>query len=44
MAVAIVHRLAIIGLGDLDDAYGRRCVFRGHGWEGAEGKMEAVWK
>jgi len=31
--VAIAHRLAIIGLGDLDDAHGSRCVFRGHDWE-----------
>ena len=40
--VAIVHRLAIVGLGDLDDTYGGRGVFWRHGWERAEGKMETV--
>jgi len=44
LVVAIVHRLAIIGLGDLNDAYGRRGVFRGHWWERTEGEMGAVWR
>ena len=42
--VVIVHRLAIIGLGDLNDAHRRRGVFRGHDWEGDEGKMRATWR
>ena len=44
LVVAIVHRLTIIGLGNLDDAYGRRGVFRGHWWKGTEGEMGAVWR
>ena len=42
--IVIVHRLAIIGLGDLNDAHGRRGVFRRHDWEGDEGKMGATWR
>jgi hypothetical protein len=41
---AIVHRLAIIELGDLDDTDWGRGIFRGHCWERTEGKIGAVWE
>lgn len=44
LAVASVHRLAIVGLGDLYDTYGGRGVFGGHCWERAEGEMGAAWR
>lgn len=42
--MVIMHRLAIIERGDLDDSDGGRGVFRGHYWERTERKMGTVWK